>query len=354
MILEKILESYPTQAKKERDFKIQLDSKTLIYGGFSIGKTSIVLNYFEKEEFKNYKKLYIDLEDIRLNPKKDLENLQEFLEKEKIQVLILDNFSQEFLKTLPKNKLRFLALISNYPLDVSDFTLLEIPPLSFSEFYKLQKTPIDLSFNSYLRFGNILEQNKGYFLKGKLKDSSDFWILRSLILHLGQKVSIYQIFTKLKKEGRISKDRFYEFCKMLESSKMLFWVNKFEHKLAPKKLYFWDFTLKNAISYEKNFTLLFENMVFLELIFNFKLEVFYSDKLDFYIPKLNLGILCCPFVQNLQIRLSKIGKEREFCDSLLIITLNDKKSGEFQGMPYIITSFSAFALKGASILSHNI
>ena len=83
-------------------------------------------------------------------------------------------------------------------------------------------------------------------------------------------------------------------------------------------------------------------MVFLELLYHFKTECFYTDKLDFYIPSLSLGILCAPFIQTLEARLNKIGKEREFCDSLLIITLNHTQNGENLGTPYKIIPFSDF------------
>ena len=128
---------------------------------------------------------------------------------------------------------------------------------------------------------------------------------------------------------------------------MLFWLTKFEHESAPKKLYFWDFTLNNTISYERNFALLFENMVFLELLYHFKEEIFYTDKLDFYLPNLSLGILCMPFIQHhiLESRLHKIIKEREFCDSFLILSLNHKESGENLGTPYQVLPFKDFALQ---------
>lgn len=356
MELAKILESYPKNLSKiHRYLPLTLDKKTCIYGAKGIGKTEIILNHYAKAEFSSSKKMYLNLNDSHLNQCKISESLLDFLQKETIDILILDHFSPSLfsptlLDSIPTPQ---ITIISQSPLTNPNYNLVEIPPITFQEFTKIRKTPIDESLNSYLKFGNLLEAEylneykKGEFLKILAGDSINFWILQNLILHLGQKASIHQIFTKLKKEGKLSKDRFYEYCKILNESKILFWLTKFEHESAPKKLYFWDFTLKNTISYERNFALLFENMVFLELLYHFKEEIFYTDKLDFYLPNLSLGILCMPFIQHhiLESRLHKITKEREFCDSFLILSLNHKESGENLGTPYQVLPFKDFALQ---------
>ncbi|WP_297812725.1 ATP-binding protein [uncultured Helicobacter sp.] len=357
MELTKILESYPKNLSKiHRHLPLNLNKKTCVYGAKGIGKTEIILNHYAKEEFNPLKKMYLNLSDSHLNHHKYLDYLPDFIQKEKIEILIIDHFN---LSLFPSTLLTRIAntpqiiLITQSPFIDKNYSLIEISPITFQEFTQMRKIPVDDSLNLYLKFGNLLESEsfneykKGEFLKMLAGDSTNFWILQNLILHLGQKVSIHQIFTKLKKERKLSKDRFYEYCKTLNESKILFWLTKFEHKSAPKKLYFWDFTLKNSISYERNFTLLFENMVFLELLYHFKEIIFYTDKLDFYLPTLSLGIFCMPFIQKniLEARLHKITKEREFCDSFLILSLNDKESGENLGTPYQILPFREFALK---------
>lgn len=343
-MLEKILESYPKpQMRFQRQITLKLPNLACLYGPNGIGKTDFTLHYFLKPQFSAFKKLYIDCNDARLSLPKDLEELKQFTKEHNISILILDNYHKNPIPldfTLP-----FITLISNTP--HKGFQNIPIPPITFSEFLAIRKLSEEDGLAQYLKFGNLFEyfseQKKGEFLRAIAQDSIDFWILRNLILNLGQKVSPYQIYTKLKKEGKLSKDRFYAYSQALEKSGILFWVEKFEHSSAPKKLYFWDFTLKNAVSYERNFGLLFENMVFLELLFHFKLEFFYTDKLDFYVPSLSLGIICAPFVQKLESRLNKIGKEREFCDSLLILSLNHYESGENLGTPYTTIPFAEFS-----------
>lgn len=359
MELTRILESYPKNLSKiHRNIPLNLGKKTCVYGARGIGKTEAILNYYTKTKFNTLKKMYLNLKDSHLNHHNFLDSLPNFLQKEKIDILILDHFEFSIFSPTLLKQIAFIpqiTIISQSPLIDKTYSLVEIPPITFQEFTQIHKISTNDSLNLYLKFGNLLESEslneykKAEFLKILAGDSTNFWILQNLILHLGQKVSIYQIFTKLKKEKKISKDRFYEYCKNLNENKILFWLTKFEHQSAPKKLYFWDFTLKNCVSYERNFALLFENMVFLELLYHFKETIFYTDKLDFYLPSLSIGILCMPFIQgqSFQMRLNKIIKEREFCDTFLILSLNDKEYGENLGTPYHILPFKEFALKNS-------
>lgn len=338
MILEKLLESYPkTHNKTHRILDLKLSNLNLLYGPKGVGKTSIALDFYKNIQEDN--RLYIDLEDCRINAKKDLENLKNL----KIDYLIINNFTQDF----PIPNFSNITLISPIPYSIPSFKSFFIPPMTFYEYKEIHKN--DDALKDFIKCGNLLEINENQkvdFLKLFCEDKINFWILKTLILHSGKKVTSHQIFTKLKKEGKLSKDRFYSYCHFLENSKSLVWVEKFEHSFAPKKLYFWDFTLKNTLSFERNFHTLFENMVLLELLYSFKKEVFYTDKLDFYIPELSLGILCMPFFQPefLEQTLNKIIKEREYCDRFLILSLNIKESGENLGMPYEILPFEDFVL----------
>ena len=90
-------------------------------------------------------------------------------------------------------------------------------------------------------------------------------------------------------------------------------------------------------------------MVFLELLYHFKQDIFFTDKLDFYLPQVSLGILCLPFIQqhSLEQKLHKIIKEREYCEKFLIITLNQKGQGENLGTPYTLSPFYDFALQNS-------
>ncbi len=350
MLLEKILQSYPKPfCKNNRNLPLPLKNFNFIYGGKGLGKTNLILHYYQN--IPSLKKMYINLKDARLNPNKDFQDIQSFCQKENIDLLIIDNYEPYF--TLPK--LPNLTLISQIPYAIKNFHYIHIPPLSFQEYQQIHKYHLEDALSHFIKYGNLWEgesyndYNKAQSLQNINPNPTDFCILKNLILNLGLKVSLHQIYLKIKKDTKLSKDRFYEYCSLLQKSKMLFWVEKFEHKLSAKKLYFYNFTLKNAFSFERNFHSLFENMVFLELFYGLKQEIFFTDKLDFYLPNSSLGILCMPFIQQqtLEQKLHKITKEREYCDTFLILTLNQQGKGENLGTPYTILPFKDFALNVA-------
>lgn len=351
MILDKLLDQYPKNiSKTQRQISIDLKNKSIVYGAKNIGKTSYVLNYFANIK---QKKLYIDLQNPKIDASKDLSNLCEFCLNNEIKMLIIDSFENNQIFKMPN--IDHVILISNKPYDIDGFTNIELPPITFNEYNKIHKQNTQESLNSYIKYGNMLdsetirEYRKIEILHTFSGNSTNFWILKNLILHLGSKISTHQIHSKIKKEGKISKDRFYEYTKFLSDSKFLFMVEKLFHKSAPKKLYFYDFTLKNIISFERNFSALFENMIFLEILYNILdgniNEIYYTDKIDFYIPRYSIGILCIPFLINdiLETKLQKITKEREFCDKFIIISLSEKSQGENLGMPYEIIPFYELA-----------
>lgn len=347
MILEKLFEQYPKNISKiHRKTNIKLHDKTILYGAKNTGKTDFILNYFNNFE---HNKMYINLNSPKFNPQKDLEELDSFCNKMDIQLLILDSFNNQIQKIPNINK---TIIISQTPHNIHDFTNIEMPPITFKEYSKIHKYSSEESLTNYLKYGNLLEgeslkeYKKIEFLHTLANNESNFWILKNLILHLGSKVSTHQIYTKLKKEGKISKDRFYSYTKFLQDSKTLFLLEKLDHSSAAKKLYFYDFTLKNTISFDRNFSALFENMVFLEILYEYLNgninTIFYTDKIDFYIPKYSLGIVCMPFIQNhiLESKLNKISKEREFCEKFIIISLNQSFIGENLGTPYEVVPFN--------------
>jgi uncharacterized protein len=71
-------------------------------------------------------------------------------------------------------------------------------------------------------------------------------------------------------------------------------LEKNNHPKATKKIYLCDISLRSALSLDKHFGRLFENMVYLELL-KAGVECFYDDGIDFYIPEQDEVILCKPF-----------------------------------------------------------
>ncbi len=67
MLLEKILQSYPKPfCKNNRNLPLPLKNFNFIYGGKGLGKTNLILHYYQN--IPSLKKMYINLKDARLNP----------------------------------------------------------------------------------------------------------------------------------------------------------------------------------------------------------------------------------------------------------------------------------------------
>lgn len=109
-----------------------------------------------------------------------------------------------------------------------------VKPLDFEEFLlfdtKHQNTLN--SFNSFLKYGNnpeVLEyseqkksQRNFEICKLYCEDKTQLEILLIIIKFSSEKKSIYQLFTTLKKEIKISKDKFYKTCEEFEENKVIY------------------------------------------------------------------------------------------------------------------------------------
>jgi predicted AAA+ superfamily ATPase len=111
---------------------------------------------------------------------------------------------------------------------------------------------------------------------------------------MSQKVSAFTIYERLKITRKISKDKLYKSFEQLQEKSYIHLLQKFNHSKATKKVYLCDISFKTALSIEKNFGRLFENMIFLELLKG-EVECYYEDGIDFYLPQSDEIILCKPF-----------------------------------------------------------
>jgi hypothetical protein len=111
---------------------------------------------------------------------------------------------------------------------------------------------------------------------------------------MAQKLSPFSIYERLKQSRKISKDKLYKSYENLVFKNYIHLLEKTNHPKATKKIYLCDISLKSALSLDKHFGRLFENMVYLELLKS-EVECFYDDGIDFYIPSKNEVILCKPF-----------------------------------------------------------
>jgi hypothetical protein len=268
--------------KKIYDRKIKLNyENTLIIGPKGVGKTFLIFNFL-----KNFKGNweYYDFSDYR-----------EKKFKFESDLIIFDNF--DFSIDLP-NKTIFIT--SNKNINIENFRKIELKPLDFEEFYAFEKLSSPThAFDKFLKFGNFAKNAflEDYFKEEYLKETFELLpynkeILKFFFSHIGEKLTLYQIFQILKKRIKISKDSFYKTTNELIKNRIIYEVEKFNAPKSPKKFFAYNFSFKDILTTKKNLLHKFENMIFLEL--NEK-EIYYKDTLNFYLPKKEMGILVMPF-----------------------------------------------------------
>ncbi len=283
----------------ERKAKIE-NGKTLVYGAPKCGKTYLIYDYLATFDTKDY--IYIDFNDFRNDKEEIKENLNNFLIERKIKVLVLENFDFSF--AIP-NCQNIIISTHNY-IELKNFDKLQVKALDFEE-YLLHDNRFHTAtqaFNTFLKYGNmpgvvnLEEHNKERRLQEILrlyaKSSTYEQILKILFLNIDEKKSLFQLFNTLKSRIKISKDKFYEVCKIFENAGLVYFLPKYNQEKALKKIYSYNHAFLNAITHSKKFKNEFTNMVFLQLEVNYK-KIYYLDTIDFYIKDENYLVLAVPF-----------------------------------------------------------
>ncbi len=280
------------------DRKASIEDKSYQINGISqSGKTKLVKNYLLSLKKSSY--LYIDCEDIRIDFTQLNIDLSKFCILHKINILVFDNYtpkinfvnvSQLIICSVDYYDIDFLQTLQLYPLDYEEFLAYEhkYDSSALNHFFQLGGFPSIHKLHSDKR---IL-----YIQKALISSLSEmeFDILRFCTKMMSQKLSPFSIYERLKVTRKISKDKLYKSFTSLISKKYIHSLGKFEHSKATKKIYLCDISLKSALTTDKHFGRLFENMVYLELLKS-GVECYYYEKIEFYIPKLNEIILCMPF-----------------------------------------------------------
>ena len=286
--------------------KTTIDYKnTIIKGPPKCGKSYLIYDYLSN--FKDSDYLYIDFNDYKNDKIQISKYLNEFIVKNKIDVLVLENF--QFDIELPDN-LGSIIITTTEDMQLDGFETIYVDGLDFEEYllFDIKHQSSSNSFNSFLKFGNFPEiieysetkkTTRNYEIcKLYCTDTIQLQILFLLIKNAGEKKSIFQLFNSLKKEIKISKDRFYKTCEMFEQNNVIFFCEKFEQPKAVKKIFTHNHSLLDIVSYNKNFNNLFKNMIYLELYKRYS-KLYYLDNIDFYLEDENEIILAIPFFNNL-------------------------------------------------------
>ena len=290
--------------EKYHDRKVFIDDKSYQINGISqSGKTQLVKNYLLSLKKNSY--LYIDCLDIRIDVE-DLNNsLTSYCNKNKIDVLVLDNY-HEAIKFANVSQ---LIITSQVKLDIDVLQNIQLFPLDYEEFLGFEHKFDSSTLNHFFQLGGFsamhkvaIDERQAYLqktLKYALNDI-EFDIISLSAKFMSQKISAFTIYERLKLTRKISKDKLYKSFEALEAKNYIHLLSKFNHLRATKKVYLCDTSIKGALSIEKNFGRLFENMIFLELLKS-GIECYYDDDIDFYLPSSDEIILSKPFTDERQL-----------------------------------------------------
>ena len=278
--------------------KVFIEDKSYQINGISqSGKSKLVKNYLLSLKKNSY--LYIDCSDIRIDIEKLNSSLASFCNKNRVDVLVLDNYLP-LVKFVNVSQLIITSEI-NYAFDMLD--TLQLYPLDYEEFLAYEHKYDSSALNHFFQLGGFAHMHKVHadtraiYIQKMLKNAlekMEFDILKFCAKMMSQKISAYTIYERLKNSRKISKDKLYKSYANLVEKNYIHTLEKFEHPNATKKLYLCDISLRGALTIEKHFGRLFENMVYLELLKS-GVECFYDDEIDFYIPHAEEIILCMPF-----------------------------------------------------------
>ena len=286
------------QIDKFHDRKVYIDEKSYQINGISqSGKTKLVKNHLLS--FKKSSYLYIDCNDIRIEIDELNKNLPIFCNKNKIDILVLDNYKPE---------IRFanvsqLIITSCIHYDIEILTTLQLYPLDYEEFLAYEHKYDSNALNHFFQLGGLPSIHKvnsderNIYIQKILKyalTEIEFDIICVCAKLMSQKISAFMLYERLKSTRKISKDKLYKSFEILLQTNYIHQLEKINHSRATKKIYLCDISFKAALSVDKHFGRLFENMVYLELLKSNQ-ECFYDDGIDFYLPEEEEVILCMPF-----------------------------------------------------------
>lgn len=268
-----------------------------IVGITQSGKTKVIKKHLLEHKKSSY--LYIDCSDLRLNIADLNEALNNFCTKHHINIVALDNYNPEIL--LPK--VECIIIASEYKHHFSSLTSVRLFALTYEEFLAHEERYDSSAIRNFALLGgmprvhSIASDERVSYMQKSLRlalDDVGLAILSLCAKLHTQKVSAFMIYERLKATHKISKDRLYKSYEDLLLRGYIYAQEKLNSPSATKRLFLADPFFKQALSVEKNFGRLFENIIFLELIKRGYVS-YYDDGIDFYIPSRGEVVLSAPF-----------------------------------------------------------
>ncbi len=280
------------------DRKVQLDKRSVQINGISqSGKTALIKHTLLSQKKSSY--LYIDCNDIRINAIEFSSILNGFCRKNSIECVALDNYNPDIIPP----SVSWLIISSEIHHNFIDLATIRLFPLDFEEFLAYEHKFDSTALNHFFQLGglpamhSIPSEERNRYIQSSLQHALsdiEFDLILLAAKMTAQKVSSFTLYERLKTERKISKDMLYKNMYALLEKGYLHQLAKYEHPRATKKIYLCDIALKNALSTQKHFGRLFENLIYLEMLKR-GFELYYEEGINFYIPHQRRVILCLPF-----------------------------------------------------------
>jgi predicted AAA+ superfamily ATPase len=349
LLYEKEFKNIPAIPRK---LSIVEDDKIILCGTRGAGKSWLIYDYLQFEAFGSY--LYIDFQDFRVSGITK-EKLEKFINEKKITTLVLENFDFSFS---PPTTLKTI-ITTTKKVFLDGYVTKVLYPLDFEEFISFDKKFISEqnTFNYFTIRGtypfvvtsskNSFEKNFQMMLKSFYHDRLEFELLKKLSLKQGSLITLLGLFKEIKEKEKISKDKFYALMEKLQDEMVIFLIPKYGVNSHKKKIYMIDFAIRGVISHGKDFVKRYENIIFLELLKRGE-EIYYSDRVEFILPKKSLAILPVLFLPEglLKNRLKLLipSLKKMGIKKLQAITLDPEFSFKEDGVECEALTFWSFAL----------
>jgi len=299
--MENLLEEFYRQdlhAGHYVERKTQIGTQSCQLNGITqSGKTALIKHTLLERKKSSY--LYVDCNDVRIDRIELNTYLGAFCQDNNLECVVLDNYHPTII---PPNVPQ-LIISSEYHYPFAHLETIRLYPLDYEEFlayeHKYDSTALHHFFQlgGYPSMHRIVSDDRNRNIQRNLQfalSNIEFDLMLLSAKMAAQKVSAYTLYERLKSERKISKDMLYKNLDQLTAKSYLHQLSKYAHPRATKKLYLCDIAIKNALSTQKHFGRLFENLIYLEMLKR-HFELYYEEGIDFYLPQQQRVVLCMPF-----------------------------------------------------------
>lgn len=373
-IISFIYENPPAFNKNEllyRKKSIQLENN-IIYNVSGAGVTSLIFLFLSEFSPKSY--LYINLKNMlfrNIDFKELIKEVDIFVrDSDDIFIVVIENCPYALQPILRESVYYIMSMnisLSHTKNEYEQkFKIQCLYPLDFEEYILFTKHTEENIFNSFIKtstFANILKNNTSSvyislqdIINTSLLDYQEKEIFLLYLKYQGMDTSVFQLYNRIQKNIKISKDKFYEKSNLLEQKGFLFLLKKYNQERASKKTYFIDFNMPKAVQTTINIKANIKNAILLELIkrdINAN-NIYYADELDFYIPHKQQAIVLMIFqeLENIEEHIwyldAMLDYKKNELNNVMLITIDEQSSGykkKIKNIEYEVVTFWEFATR---------